>query len=90
MALAHVRFYYIGKKNRNRPTIWLDGKEIIVSNRLKEVRIPLTPVVNVTESRFSREKIITITWSSRPNVVEEIIFLLPGSHVNFHFLIIPL
>ncbi len=67
-------FIHLFKSARARRTVWLEGKELIISDRSGEERIPLSLVSSVTESRFSREKTITVKWLKRPDLLEKITF----------------
>ncbi len=55
--------------------VTLDGSELVISNYLKKIRVPLSQVENVWESSFLRPKLISITFKAPTAFGRKIRFL---------------
>ena len=75
--LLYGILFGVKKLSRGRRAVWLEGSELIVSSPSGEERVPLSLVRSVNESRFGRQKVITVTWLRKPNLPEEFFFEAP-------------
>ncbi len=58
--------------------VWLEGEELLVRNKGKEVRVPLREVVKMTPSKWLNPKRLTIALAQPTALGEKIVFILPG------------
>jgi hypothetical protein len=63
--------------------LWLTGDELLVRRLGREVRVPLSRVEAITETRWSRVKTVTITLEPGHPIGDKIVFVPPWRPLPF-------